>query len=123
VLDNEGNPDVVQATVNPATGKLQLTYNPTQSGVATIVVTAKQGTDDTATETFTVTVRPNLIATVTNDLLNSILLPGEGGKATFKVKNNGGANFSGSAVINFYLSSRDGQNGDDPRRDNSRHRG
>jgi hypothetical protein len=47
-------------------------------------------------------------------LLDSILLPGEGGKVTFVIKNNGGANFSGNADIKFFMSSRDGQNGDDP---------
>jgi peptidyl-prolyl cis-trans isomerase A (cyclophilin A) len=109
VIVGGDNPNVVQATVD-ANGKLQLTYDPTKSGVATVTVTADDG-GDPVTDTFTVTLRPNLIVSVMDDSLGKILVPGEGGKVKFVVKNNGGANFSGMADFNFYLSKRDGANG------------
>jgi peptidyl-prolyl cis-trans isomerase A (cyclophilin A) len=113
VLDG-GNKNVLKTSSVTGT-KLNLAYDPTQNGVATVQVTATDtDTQETATDTFTVTLRPNLIGSVTSDSLASILLPGEGGKLKFAVKNNGGANFSGMASITFWMSSRDGQNGDDP---------
>lgn len=100
----------------PITGsELELLYNAAANGVATITVTASKAGEQSVTETFTVTLRPNLIATVSEDKIGSILLPGEGGveKSVIKIQNNGGANYSstGAATIKFYLSAIDN---DDP---------
>lgn len=107
VVPAQGTPGVIK---NPLAdiidGRLMLEFDPTKNGVATIRVTATRDGEAPVIEEFTVTLRPNLMGVVTNDSLTSILLPGEGGKATVKVQNNGGANFIGDVVIKFYLSAR-----------------
>jgi cyclophilin family peptidyl-prolyl cis-trans isomerase len=129
VVEVSGNAEIIDsALINGS--NLQLTYDPIHSGVATVKVTASRGSGpdlETAVEEFTVTLRPNLIGTVSKDGLQKILLPGEGGiplpkkknevqkydTTKFTVQNNGGANFDGNATIEFYFSSVDGQGGDD----------
>jgi peptidyl-prolyl cis-trans isomerase A (cyclophilin A) len=112
-----GNKEVVGEPTILNGSELNLVYNKTQSGVATIQVKAIQGGEEVI-ETFTVTVRPNLIASVMvqpksgdqlvpGDSLSAILVPGEAGKVKFVIKNNGGANFSGNAEISLFMSSRD----------------
>jgi cyclophilin family peptidyl-prolyl cis-trans isomerase len=105
---------VGEGTTLPVNGnKLELLYDAAANGVATITVTASKAGETPVQETFTVTLRPNLIATVSEDKVGSILLPGEGGveKSVVKIQNNGGANYNGTATIKFYLSSI---GGDDP---------
>jgi cyclophilin family peptidyl-prolyl cis-trans isomerase len=128
-VEVSGDADIIK-TKDIVGTQLQLTYDPTTNGVATVKVTASRGSGqdlETAVEEFTVAMRPNLIGTVSKDGLQKILLPGEGGDllpkkknevqkfdtTMFTVQNNGGANFDGNATIEFYFSSVDGQGGDD----------
>jgi cyclophilin family peptidyl-prolyl cis-trans isomerase len=87
--------------------KLRLNYAPDMAGVANITVTAHQGSD-TATETFTVKVLPDLITKVTANSLEKIIVPGDLGTATALISNSGAGQFTGVVDVKFYLSKRGG---------------
>jgi cyclophilin family peptidyl-prolyl cis-trans isomerase len=87
--------------------KLRLNYTPEMAGIANITVTATQGAD-TATETFTVTVLPDLIGKVSSTSLQRIIVPGDVGTANAMISNSGGGHFEGVVDIKFYLSKRTG---------------
>jgi hypothetical protein len=82
---------------------LDLKYATNQSGVANVTIRAfKDG--EFVDETFSVTVKPNLIANITEDLLPSAVVPGELTKAKIRLANNGAATLNGSFDVKFYLS-------------------
>jgi cyclophilin family peptidyl-prolyl cis-trans isomerase len=82
---------------------LDLKYATNQSGVANVTIRAfKDG--EFVDETFCVTVKPNLIANITDDLLPSAVVPGELTKAKIRLANNGAATLNGSFDVKFYLS-------------------
>jgi hypothetical protein len=84
---------------------LKLNYAPEMAGVANVTVTAHQGAD-TVTDTFSVTVLPNLIAKVTANSFQRIIVPGDQGTATAVIDNSGAGQFNGQIDVKFYLSKR-----------------
>lgn len=91
--------DLLAATVNGST--LGLAFASGKSGIAEVRVQVSDGTD-TATDTFTVDVRPNLYVDLTQDSMPRFLLPGDVGSVKFNLVNNGAATAKNGSV-NVYL--------------------
>jgi cyclophilin family peptidyl-prolyl cis-trans isomerase len=85
--------------------ELNLKYAADMAGVANVTVTAHQGAD-TVTDTFSVTVLPNLISKVHANSLQRIIVPGDQGNATAVISNSGAGQFDGQVDVKFYLSKR-----------------
>jgi len=81
---------------------LKLNYKPGATGVADITVVAKNKNGDTATETFTVTVQPNLIVS-SSDTFNQLIATGSVGNAVTTLTNTGGGAATGKVDLTFYI--------------------
>ncbi len=84
---------------------LNLKYIPGKSGVANVTVHAMDVDGTAVDETFSVTVKPNLVARLAADPLPSILVPGDKGIVKLDVVNESGGFAKGKIDIQFYLSS------------------
>lgn len=82
---------------------LRLDYADGKSGVADVTVEVTLN-GETFTDTFRVTVQPNLISTINNSSLTRIVVPGDVVKPSVTLTNNGGADFTGAVNVKFYLS-------------------
>ncbi len=109
--------DVVTApTGDLATSLLPLTYVAGKNGVADVTVRVTLN-GEASEDTFRVTVRPNLIASLTGETLPAIVVPGDVVKPTITLFNTGGAAFNGTVDVNFYLSPPTGTDTDGRLRD------
>lgn len=102
-LNGQPSDVVTTPTFNLSGSTLPLTYVAGKSGTADVTVRVTVN-DETVTDTFRVTVQPNLIATIAGETVRDILVPGDEIKPTIKLANNGGAQFQGLVDLNFYLS-------------------
>ena len=82
---------------------LGLTYSG-RAGVADVVVTGVDASGMPVSDTFTVTLAPNLIAGVAGDGFQTLMVPGDKGTMKIGVTNSGSANFKGNVKVEFYLS-------------------
>ena len=82
---------------------LGLTYSG-RAGVADVVVTGVDASGMPVSDTFTVTLAPNLIAGVAGDGFQTLMVPGDKGTMKVSVTNGGSANFKGNVKVEFYLS-------------------
>jgi cyclophilin family peptidyl-prolyl cis-trans isomerase len=98
------NPELLTATIGGTNANdLQLQYNLSKSGTTQVTIRAtKDGM--AAEDTFSVTVKPNLIANVESDGFQSIILPGEGGTAKIELSNSGASTLTGNFNLQVYLS-------------------
>ncbi len=92
---------LIKTKVNGST--LDLTYSG-KAGVADVVVTGTDASGATATDTFTVTLVPNLIATTAGDGFQTLMVPGDTGTMTINLTNAGSAAFSGKVQVELFLS-------------------
>ena len=92
--------DLVSAKITGTT--LNLKYKPGASGDVDVVVKAV-GRGDMATDTFHVTVRPNLIANIVDDGLPIAPAAGESAAVKIKLTNSGAAVAKGKVDIRFFL--------------------
>lgn len=85
--------------------KLTLTFDTTKSGVADITVHAvNHVTGDIGDETFSVTLKPNLITAGTGDSFQPVSGPGDDGFGQAAITNNGASALVGKYTVNYYLS-------------------
>ena len=91
-------------TGNIAGNALQLHYKAGASGVAKVTVKASKSGETDVFEDFLVTLKPNLIATTTDDPFASVLVPGDKANVSVQITNNGVAATSGNFDVTFYLS-------------------
>jgi peptidyl-prolyl cis-trans isomerase A (cyclophilin A) len=98
------NPELLTATIGGTNGNdLQLQYNLAKSGTTEVTIRAtKDG--QVAEDTFSVTVKPNLIASVESDGFQNIVLPGEGGTAKIQIGNSGASTLTGNFDLKVFLS-------------------
>ena len=82
---------------------LDLTYSG-KAGVVDVVVSGTDGTGAPVTDTFMVTLAPNLIAAVAGDGFQTLMVPGDTGTIKINVTNSGSANFKGNVKVEFFLS-------------------
>ncbi len=92
------------------TGKIQgasvnLAYKPGATGAVDVVVKAvgPDGPLDTISDSFRVTVQPNLIASIGSDGLAGFLTAGDAATATVKISNSGGGAARGTVDVRFIL--------------------
>ena len=82
---------------------LKLQYADGKAGVADVTVRiTKNG--ESVTDTFRVSVLPNLVPGLVSDALPTIIVPGDTVTPTVKVINTGAADYSGKVTVKFYLS-------------------
>lgn len=89
---------------------LNLQYKANAAGVADVTVRVTHG-EDTLDETFSVTVKSNLISMDLTDQFSSLIRPGQASTAKFKVTNNGAVAVNGLADIKYYAVPYDSING------------
>ena len=89
---------LVATSVNGST--LTLNYGPGKSGTADVTVKVSDGTTS-ATDIFSVDVRPNFVVKLGSDMLPRFLLPGDAGTVQYDISNSGAA--AGSGSVKFYL--------------------
>ncbi len=93
---------LVSATITGS--QLNVGWTGTQSGLATVTIKASDATSS-ATDTFSVEVRPNFAGELASDTLPGWLLPGDAGTVKVNVSNSGGS--SGGGTVIAYLSKVD----------------
>jgi cyclophilin family peptidyl-prolyl cis-trans isomerase len=102
VTDSNGQPsDLVTAQIVGT--DLQLKYNTDKSGVVKVKVEATQdGT--TVTDEFSVTIKPNVVASIVGDSFSPLIVGGDSGKAKIRIGNNGAAKIDTTVNVKFFLS-------------------
>lgn len=93
--------DLLTATV--AGSDLNLAYAAGKLGVATVKVRATQNGMSVEDE-FDVTVKPNLSASITNDGLANLIMPGAASPVSVRISNNGLAAAATNVDVKFFLS-------------------
>ena len=93
--------DLVTGTV--AGQSLQLQYKAGASGVAKVTVKASKSGEADVFEDFLVTVKPNLIVTLTSDPLPQVIVPGDKANVGVLVTNSGAASI-GNFDVRIHLS-------------------
>ena len=99
---------VTQAATDLVTGaltgqSLQLQYKAGASGVAKVTVKASKAGETDVLEDFLVTVKPNLIVSITGDALPQVILPGDKANVGVQLTNSGAAS-SGNFDVKIHLS-------------------
>ena len=94
--------NLVSATLDGT--DLQLKYHRGASGVANVKIRAADAsTSETGEDTFSVTVKPNLIGDISGTL-DGLIVGGDSGRAKVEITNNGGAPARGEVDVKVYLS-------------------
>ena len=101
---------LVTATI--VNNELKLVYAPGATGIADVNITVTKD-NQSVTETFSVTIKPNLITELNSHTLPQSYVPGDKGSAKVKVSNNTGGLALGTAEVRLYLSEVIA-NGNDP---------
>lgn len=105
VLDNAtGLPskDLLSATID-ANNQLKLAYKSGKAGVAKVKVSIAKTGETPVIDEFLVTVLPNLVVEVPQDI-GSTVVPGQKGTANVKLTNNGGGAAIGDVKVRLFLS-------------------
>lgn len=85
--------------------KLTLTFDTKQSGVADVtILAANPVTGETSVETFSVTLRPNLLLAGSGDSFQTLSGPGDQALGQAIITNNGGTLLDGKYTVNYYYS-------------------
>src|SRR4030095_11049539 len=84
------NPGLVATKLVGST--LKLTYNGKAAGLTTITVNATNGVD-MASESFDVYLLPNLISSISQEGLQTLLVPGDSGKVKAAIQHTRGGGF------------------------------
>jgi peptidyl-prolyl cis-trans isomerase A (cyclophilin A) len=110
VVERISGDDFLGAQLDPATSQLFLDYTPHKAGVAKVSVTVKdtkgtaETTDDESTvEEFTVTILPNLVASVDSNL-GTTVIPGQKGTTNVTITNNAAGAANGDVKVKLFLS-------------------
>ncbi len=81
---------------------LKLDFKPGASGVAKVTVRASQAGEADVTDSFLVTVKPNLLADVTGDTLPSVIVPGDTGLVNVRITNSAASILKGKVDIDVF---------------------
>jgi hypothetical protein len=113
VEDGSGHAsDLLTAVVNPTTHQLDLKFTPGKTGVATVKVNVAKPGETPVMDEFTVTIKPNLLAQISNDGLLTAMMPGDKGTAQVTLVNNSGGVAKGLVKATLYLSESSGTSSD-----------
>ncbi len=85
-----------------ASDNLSLAFKPGASGVAKVTVRASQAGEADVTDTFLVTVKPNLLVDVRSDTLPSVIVPGDTGLVNVRLTNSAASLLKGKVDIHIY---------------------
>ena len=86
-----------------ASNNLKLTYKAGATGVAKVKVSVSKPGEDTVVDEFTVTVLPNLISEVENNI-GTLVVPGQKGIVNVNLINNGAGIAKGDIKVRLFLS-------------------
>ena len=102
---------IVDATTNNPTNllaakltgdHLKLDFKTSASGVAKITVRATQAGEADVTDTFLVTVKPNLLVNVTSDTFHGVVVPGDTGLVNVRLTNSAATLLKGKVDIHVF---------------------
>ena len=94
--------DLLSATID-ANNQLKLAYKSGKAGVAKVKVSVSKTGEATVDDEFLVTVQPNLIAEVQNNIGGTVV-PGQKGTTNVRLVNNGGGAANGDLNVRLFLS-------------------
>ena len=83
---------------------LHLDYKAHAAGVVTVTVQGDDGQGSTASDTFTINLQPNLVASFEDDPFDGIIIGGDAKLSSLVIGNNGGGWAVGNVNVKVYLS-------------------
>ena len=93
--------NLLKASVKGATLDLKFSGN---AGLADVIVTGRNAAGEPTTDTFTVRLGPNLLASYGTDAFASVIVPGDASTLGVNITNSGSANLKTSVKVEYYLS-------------------
>ncbi len=92
---------LLKASVKGSTLDLKFSGN---AGLADVIVTGRNAAGEPTTDTFTVRLAPNLLASYGTDSFASVIVPGDSSTVGVSITNSGSANLKTSVKIEYFLS-------------------